>query len=410
MPVKSLSRNPTASIILPIDPTLTADLNVEEVSVTESLLSPTVFASIKVHQTLETEIYRNMDLYYAKPIIISLARPFLRNFFQKDNIGSELVVFRISNRNRRVMYSTEEFIISACSPSFITDAKTWVPDHWASKTPSEIVENIYTNVLNIPSYEIEKSNPPIDFAGERLHPFQIISQMAERAITNDGSNDPSFIHYMTMQNSNFANILTHNFKSLRKLTEQSPIMSFSYSFKNLTVNNYYNPFDIMSFSFPCDFDLMSDIMNGYDETGKEIFTLTTIDSYKGLGAIFKSEFNNLLSKYSLSRFSTPTNLTTASMLNSNPTNVENYLLKRKARMSLLNQDKIALKMTVPFNPMLSVGKVISVTFKQKPDLTMPALYGSGNYLIVNMTHVVRPRGLAVTNLDCVAKTVGIGIQ
>lgn len=407
----------TVKILIAVNESLTEELNVNELTITESLLSPTVYASIKIEETLAPQNWRNLDNYYAKPVIIQVSDPKFQNLkFNNTRITSDLiatlVIFRLSKRQRKNNYSTETFELSACSPTLITDAKSWVPDHWVSKTPSEIVENIYTNVFNLAkdNFEIESSNPVIDFAGERLHPFQIITQMAERAITNDGLNDPSFLHYMTLRKSNLENSLVHNFKSLNSLSNKQPINKdnpFSYSMKNLSNLNYYNPFDIMTFSFPCDFDLLSDIMNGYDEGGNKIFSLTTIDPYDGTGSVFRESNSKSSSKYTIAPFSSITNLKTSYKLDSNPTNVEAFLLKRKARMALLEQDKIALKMTIPFNPLLSVGNIIYVSLKK--DSLYPALYGSGNYMIVNMTHQIKPKGLSVTNLDCVAKTVGRGV-
>ena len=73
--------------------------------------------------------------------------------------------------------------------------------------------------------------------------------------------------------------------------------------------------------------------------------------------------------------------------------IEKYLLKRQARMSLLEQDKIALSLTVPWNPMLHAGKMIDVELPRKGveggKNEDKLLYGSGRYLIVNLTHTIK---------------------
>ena len=92
-----------------------------------------------------------------------------------------------------------------------------------------------------------------------------------------------------------------------------------------------------------------------------------------------------------------------------PDYAKEYLLKRQARMGLLEKNKVALRMTVPFNASLNVGKVVRVSLYNKellPDQV--PLYGSGDYLILNMFHHVVNGGFSVTTMDCVSTTVGQG--
>jgi hypothetical protein len=92
--------------------------------------------------------------------------------------------------------------------------------------------------------------------------------------------------------------------------------------------------------------------------------------------------------------------------------VEKYLLKRQARMNLLEQDKIALKVTVPWNPELNVGKMIDVLFPRKTGkagTSNDVLYGTGRYLIVNLVHTIKSGGFSTTTMECVAQTAGQGV-
>ena len=97
---------------------------------------------------------------------------------------------------------------------------------------------------------------------------------------------------------------------------------------------------------------------------------------------------------------------TAKQQNSCETNVEKYLLKRQARMALLERDKVALRMTVPWNPWLHAGSVITLDWK---DPKGNPVYGSGTYLISSMQHIVKLGGFSVTSLDCVSTSVAGGI-
>ena len=75
-------------------------------------------------------------------------------------------------------------------------------------------------------------------------------------------------------------------------------------------------------------------------------------------------------------------------------------------MALVEQDKIALRLVVPFNPILNVGKVINFIYTLNDNVKEN--YGSGDYLIVNMTHNIKIGGFGLTILDCVSETVASG--
>ena len=92
-----------------------------------------------------------------------------------------------------------------------------------------------------------------------------------------------------------------------------------------------------------------------------------------------------------------------------PDYAKEYLLKRQARMGLLDKNKVALKLTVPFNASLNVGKVIKVKLYNKELLpNQVERYGSGDYLILNMFHHIVNGGFSVTTMECVSTTVGRG--
>lgn len=77
-------------------------------------------------------------------------------------------------------------------------------------------------------------------------------------------------------------------------------------------------------------------------------------------------------------------------------------------MGLLEKDKIALRITVPWDPTLHAGKVITFEWKNNLD-NQSDVYGYGDYLISSLMHTVRMGGYSTTTMDCVATTVGQGI-
>ena len=74
-------------------------------------------------------------------------------------------------------------------------------------------------------------------------------------------------------------------------------------------------------------------------------------------------------------------------------------------MALLDRDKIALRVVLPWSPWLHVGNKIHFHWLNRYDLSQE-LYGSGEYLIAHMTHNIQFGGYAVTNLDCITNTFG----
>ena len=171
---------------------------------------------------------------------------------------------------------------------------------------------------------------------------------------------------------------------------------------------YADPFRAINFSFPCDFDYLSDLLNGVDERGMNINSLITqnlsILGIQGLGGaanIFQGDcYKGGNVKQSFTNKGSGEDYGCQS-------DVESHLLKRQARMALLDRDKISLRMVVPWNPLLHVGKVITFNWKNKLD-TREDVYGSGDYLITGLSHVIKFGGFSTTAIDCVSKTVGMG--
>jgi hypothetical protein len=67
-----------------------------------------------------------------------------------------------------------------------------------------------------------------------------------------------------------------------------------------------------------------------------------------------------------------------------------------------------LRLTVPWYPELHAGKVIHIELQNKVENTL-LNYGSGDYLIVSLTHNIKRGGMATTTMDCVSTTVGEGV-
>lgn len=371
-----------------------------EVNLTESLLTPGLQTSVRVHSYIHefSKGIKNHDNFKGKNVTINLNRPILSAFGINPEMNIKQQVYRIENR-AFINNNVEEFFINACDPSLLIDAATLVSKLWKCTTPSAVVQDVLTNCAGARSPQVESSCCPRDYQAENIHPFQVVAQQGNAALA-DG-NDPSFVHYMTYENYG-----THHFKSLNKLCRQAPVMTYRFS-ETGAISGYANPSAIMTHSFPCDFDLLSDILNGLGPNGSPINSFASFNPLFNMVEMFGNTAKGCgLGSAILSL--AMSNAASAQQQNACPDYSQFYMLKRQARMGLLEQDKIALRLTVPWNTLLNAGKIIKVELYNK-ELQGQLLYGSGDYLIVNITHSVRRNSLSTITMDCVSKTVGQGI-
>lgn len=378
------------------------DFSVKEVTLSESILTPGLMTSVLVDAYVNTP--RNYDAFKNTNVNIKIVRPILAKFGFNPELNIENVVYRIQNR-KLINNNNENLTIQALHKTQLEDARKLMSFSRTCTFPSDIVNEVLRGCLGSSQNDVEPSTPARDYIAENIHPFQVISQQADVALA--GANDPSFVHYMTYENNG-----THKFRSLNTLTMQPSVGVFKFSEASGTstsadqVTGYANPYAVMSHSFPCDFDLLSDLLNGIDTDGSFIGALSIENMKNKLSSLlnfqpgFCSSGATFKTAYS--------NVNTAQEQESCPIDAETHLLKRQARMGLLERDKIALRMTVPWNPSLNAGKVI--TFERKSaDFPDVKLYGSGDYLIHSLTHIVKAGGYSTTVLDCVSTTVGGGV-
>lgn len=263
---------------------------------------------------------------------------------------------------------------------------------------------------------MDSASPARDYIAENIHPFQVVVQQANVALDGD---DPSFVHFMTYKNNG-----THHFKSLKKLCRGSVSSGNQFYYNDGGGESKYsynaNKQAAITFMFPCDFDLLSDILNGVDESGQNINSLTTVNPLNMAMQLFGmggGGGGGLMSGScgvgSGNAKQSVTNKGTAKDQGGCETDVEKHLLKRQARMGLLEKDKIALRMTTAWRPDIHVGDLIGLNWQNNRNSRNGAgggvVYGSGTYLVTALTHKIMHGGFATTTMDCVAQTAGGGI-
>lgn len=398
----SPTNDPQLTQITPIFPevsdTLLNQMSLKEVILGESLLTPGLQTSVVVNSYHQELPIKNLDEFKNTPVIIELERPILEAFDLPTKMTISQVVYRMDNR-RRINNNTEEFTLRICDQTMFNDLKNLVSGpYFKNKTPSYVTEYVLRNCAGA-KVEIEKSAPARDYLPDNIHPFQVVAQQAQVALAN--GNDPSFVHYMT-----YENLGTHHFKSLYTLTKQSPIITLKFAETHAN-EGHKDPYNMIAYSFPCDFDVLSDLLNGIDENGKNISTGFTVNpltkqySMFGSGNSSGCGIGQGVPKIAVS------NEGSAKNQNASSDHAKTYLQLRQARMSLLEPDKTGIRITVPWAPIYHAGKVVMVEINNKNDPSK-LNYGSGLYLIVSMTHNIKLGGFSTTTLDCVAKTVGDG--
>lgn len=374
------------------------DITAAEIILGESLLTPGLQTAV----TLQSYIYgdtgdpiKDFGAYKNKDLTI--------NMQTKD--GSQYLdltqkIYRIDNREMLLnIGQTESFTVHACDQSLLNDAKTVVSKSWKCTRPSDVVSYVLQSCAGVSetALVVDSAGPARDYIAENIHPFQVVTQQCNAALYND--NDPSFLHYMTFDGPSGGGM--HYFRALGKLMQGGPVQTFYYS--EGRPEDVTNPNRAINFSFPCDFDLLSDLLNGVDENGNNINTLSVMNLLSGQAQLLGASTSgyNTCGVGGGNAKQAITNKGTSQQQNGCDLGVEQYLLLRQARMGLLEKDKIAFRITVPWNPARHVGDVIRFEWLNKVNGGL--VYGSGNYLVAALTHNLQFGGYATTTLDCIRR-------
>ena len=379
------------------------DVTVKEVVVGESLLNPSAHAVVR----LQSAMYfrpTNWNAFRCEPITINI----------KDNTPGasrrmtiNQHIYRCDNRNFTVTNTgnVEELSLHSVDQSILKDAETIMEKSWQCAPPSTVVKEAMSK-LGVTQFTMNDSTGPArPYVAESIHPIQVIQQQANVALYN--GNDPSFLHYMTIDGD--AGLNVHKFLPLTQLMNENNNVYDIYGgdsgitggigFADQTENDRALR-TAVTFNFPCDYDVLSDLLNGVNCDGMNMNDVKTFNLSSGS----MSSVSGVMSQ-AANIFKSLTMAGTAEQQNSCETLVEKHLHTRQARMGMLERDKIALRITIPWTPSLHVGQQINFHWQNRYKEDYPQ-YGSGRYLILHMTHNIQYGGYAVTNLDCIANTFG----
>lgn len=389
------------------------NLTIKEIVLGESLLTPGLQSSVTLQSAIYLPIGKNFDKFKNRSLQFSL-RFNDYNDTTRPPLTVSQQIYRLDNRSFMPLNvgQTEEFTIHACDSTLLENERKLVSRSWSCTRPSEVVKTVL-QCVGADNLDIESAEQARDYIAENIHPFQVVAQQSNVAWVNgkNGKPDPSFVHYMTYKGYDGSGMPTHHFRSLKSLTDVAPddSLTFWQSETGLTGDgNYGNRNAVINFMFPCDFDYLSDLMNGIDENGNNMNSLAVFnEKNKSMSLLGNQQGGDCRGIGAYNFKVAMTNKGTEKQQQSCNLDVENHVLLRQARMALLEKDKVALRLTVPWNSNLAAGKVIRLMWQNKYDTTT-SVYGSGEYLIVSLMHTVKLGGFSTTTMDCVSRTVGIG--
>lgn len=395
-----------------IGPGLPDNISVKEISIVESLTSPVAHVMAVLASAIYVPPGKNFDNFKNQRMTFTL-RGLEGEYANYPPYNINLKVYRLDQRHMSQgnLTAVEEMTFHAIDETVLTDAKCLVSKSWKCTKPSEVVQHVLDKCLEAKNTKVDSADPARDYIAENIHPFQVIAQQANVALEGD---DPSFLHFMTIDGQSGEGV--HHFQSLKKLAEEQPSQDKTYFFAEPTPTrkrqggDYGNKKAAINFVFPCDFDYLTDLLNGIDETGKNKNSIATLDVLFGIWSMLNPNKDSESCDCGNGQFNykmAQSNAATAEQRNSCNLDVEKYLLKRQARMSLLDKDKVALRITVPWNPNLHAGDVIKFEWKNKESQGTD-VYGYGDYLVSSLIHNIKMGGYATTTMDCVATTVSQG--
>ena len=383
-------------------------LTIKEIVLGENILTPGLQTAITFQNSIYLPAGKWFDRMKAQPVRFTLSREWHDGNYSLALAGQ--IAYRLDNRSFKPVNVAhiEEFTLHACHESLLNDARSLMSKSWKCTSPSDIVKKALDCAGVSDTSEVMDSDPQRDYIAENIHPFQVINQQSNVALYNG---TPDFVHFMTYGWDTGNSTPKHHFKSIKYLCSQGPIWTYEYADTgqgrdgNPVTGDFSNPSAIISFEFPCDFDYLTDILNGLENGNRN--TVATLNPFSKSMATYGGQGGDECGIGGYNYKMAITNMGTAKDQNSCNLDVEQHLLKRQARMSLLDRDRIALRMVVPWNPILHVGKVISFRWSNKYE-PGTSVYGEGDYLITGLSHVIRTGGFSTTAIDCVSKTVGEG--
>ena len=424
----------------------TQDFKLESCKIVTALNQPFEFSNMVLELNYFEDIFNNVitgnlvlnDSSSMLNILGFSGHDYLILTFSKpgDESNKTEKVFRIFGVSDRQMTrdQNENYILNFCSEELVLSEQYKVSKSYPNKKISDIVKDIIFNKLKVRPEKflldnIEETKGLVNFIIPTLKPFEAISWLSTRAISNTTKTKGS--PYLFFENKN-----GYNFRSLQSLYSNPVYRTYRYEPKNLNMPDDQRVQDlnteltnVLSYEVISNFNSIESINSGafanrliaidtirqtYSVNDFDLLKYFTSDTIKlntfppisnavnRMGQTVNTTYDAVLKV-------TTTN-TGQSSLNSyikqhepsvKDTNVETSIPYRTAQLALNNT--VRYKITVPGDPQLTVGTVIEFLFPElrtaEDNSRINDIYYSGNFLITAARHKIDQENKYVTILE-----------
>jgi hypothetical protein len=337
-----------------------------------------------------------------------------------NNIKQTLRVYKIENRKPSGNMNTESYKLYFCSEELILSEQIKISKSVVGNKISDVIKGVLTDfngglfVNSKKIYSIEETMGIYDFIVPRLKPFEAISWLSNYARPAASNSTDQIADMLFFQNKD-----GFNFRSLQSMFKEPVYNTYKYQLKNLayeTQSFQEKMSTILNYEFVKTYDMLNDINQG--TFANKLISLdpitrtanTTVYNYslnktKKLNP--KPITNELENRLKLTQSNSPDASFKVATGNSMQQNspyikqipnaiaqniaIETYVPNRTAQISLANYT--VMKMTIPGDPGISVGRTINVNlFTLKPTTTFKGLdeFYSGKYLVTAVRHIIQP--------------------
>lgn len=349
---------------------------------------------------------------------------FLEMDYSKSKNGTSISgtfrVYKIGDRVPAGNQNSSLYTLYFCSEELILSEQNRITKSYMGTKISDIVKNIL-NTIQVPSkriYDIEETTGIYDFSIPRFKPLEAISWLSTYARPKASETTGADMLFFETKNG-------YNFKSIKSMISEDPIATYKYQLVNTSIEDIQEKFyTVLEYEFVKTQDMLENISSGmlanklisidplkrsYNVT---TFNVDTAESGNNIGKL-----KNRLGKTQTESYDSVVKVATG---NSNQKNVpyikeregsvaqdifiEAYVPNRTSEINLANY--ITVKMLVPGNPNLCVGKTINFNLlsqrntRDNNQKDLDSFY-SGKYMITAARHVIRADGKYQTTLEVI---------
>lgn len=334
------------------------------------------------------------------------------------SISGTFRVYKIGNRIPGSNQNTSLYTLYFCSEELMLSEQNKITKTYMGTKISDIVMDIM-NTIKVPTNKInkiEETTGIYDFAVPRFKPFEAISWLSTYARPKaSGTVGADMLFFETKDG--------YNFRSIKSMLAQNSIATYKYQLKNTSIEDVFEKiYTVLDYEFVKTQDMLENINSGMlanklisIDPLKRSYKVTTsnvnsVESDNNIG-----ELKNRLGKTQTQSYDSVVKVATG---NSNQKNdpyikeregsvaqdifIENYVPSRTSQLNLANY--ICVKIVIPGNPSLSVGKSINFNLlsqRNSVDNNQKDLdtYYSGKYLITAIRHSITADGKYKSTLE-----------